>query len=393
MKILQLVPRIPAPAVDGGAIYVYCIAKELAKSGNDVIIAALESNKHKQDVKPLKEFSKVYTVKGNFKKYSLTAAIKSLITRKPITVQHRMRMQVIEKLIDKIEEDVDIILIEGIHISVALPLLREKFPATPIVLRQSNVEHEVLYTVGKHKNSFLEKLFYKWQGKFMKSFEINRMQKVDAVTVISEYDLNKFKKLLPGVQYFISSAGAYMPEIKEKRKEKYLISISNWEWDPNIQGLKWFLDNVWPEIHSINPDITYAVAGKGIPEKMRKNYTLLNIEFLGFVDNIEKFRQQGTLFIAPLFSGSGMKLKVLEAFASGLPTITTKVGIQGIKAEAGKDYIHAETAEEFIEGIQFLIENKTKRDIIGDNAQSVINHSYRWPVLAQKFEDFLKTLT
>lgn len=392
MKILHFVPRIPSPPIDGGAIYVYYTAKELAKLGNNVIIAALESNKHKQDIQPLKQFSKVYSVKGNFKKYSLGAAIKSLITQYPVTVQHRIRMKVIKALVNKVEENVDVILIEGIHMALATPLLKKKFPDTPIVLRQSNVEHEVLYTVGKYKDSYLEKLFYKWQGNFMKSFELNQMPKMDAVTVISDYDLNKFKKLLPDLQYFISSAGAYIPEITEQRKKDYLISISNWEWAPNIQGLKWFLDKVWPQIHNANPEITYGIAGKGIPQSMIDSYKHLNIKFLGLVDDIETFRQQGTFFIAPLFSGSGMKLKILEAFASGLPTVTTQIGIQGIKAKAGKDYIHAETKEEFSKGIQVLLNNKTERDKMGSNARNLINQSYHWPVLASELEEFLRSL-
>jgi len=393
VNILQLVPRIPAPLVDGGAIYVYNTALELSKLGNRVTIAALHSNRHEQDVDQISRFATLYTKDGKFQAYTPGAAIKSLVTGQPITVQHRMDPAIINQLISSVEEDIDVILIEGIHISGAISKIREKFPGVPIVLRQSNVEFEVLSTVGEQMKNPLKKGFYKLQSRFMKAFELERMRKCDAVSFISTSDLKTFQPYFSDLRYFISNAGAYLPEITEGRKTNKLVAISNWEWQPNIQGLEWFLKNVWGEVREKYPVLSFHIAGKGISAAFKQQFAGDRLIFEGFVDDIEQYRQQATLFVAPLFSGSGMKLKILEAFASGLPTITTNIGIQGIEARPGIHYMQAENKEEFISAIGNLITHRDRRDAIGSNARELIKEHYTWPVLAEKLHRFLMKLT
>ena len=393
MNILQLVPRIPAPPVDGGAIYVYHTALELSKLDNHVIVAALHSNQHEQDADQLRRFATVYTTEGAFEQYTAGAAIKSLLTRQPVTVQHRMKTARINRLIDSIEEQVDVILIEGIHISGAISKLRQRFPGAPIILRQSNVEFDVLSTVGKQMKNPLLKGFYTLQSRFMKQFELEQINKSDAVTFISESDFERFSSHISNLTYFISTAGSYLPEITENRNRHKMIALSNWEWQPNIQGLKWFLNTVWEDIMVRHPKLSFHIAGKGIPEDLKEQFASKRLIFEGFVDDIEQFRQEAGLFVAPLFSGSGMKLKVLEAFASGVPTITTHIGIQGIEASPDVHYLHAETKDEFLEAIDTLVAHNEKRAAIGNRARELIKEHYTWPVLAQKLHHFLAAIS
>ena len=393
MRILQFSPRIPAPPNDGGAVYLFHIAKELANRGHELTIAALASNKHEQSPNQIREFAELVSVPGHFKPYSISAAIRSLLTGVPVTVQHRMAPGILKALVDTIEGTYDVILVEGIHISVALPLLRTRFPDNPIVLRQSNVEHEILASAAEEQKDLAGRLFYRKQADLMKRFELTELPKYDAVSVISERDKSIFASYLPQLNYYVCNAGAHLPEITENRTTWHLITYAHWEWHPNLRGLEWFLNRVWPKLAKTYPKLRFSIYGKGMPERIKKTYDQsTQISFEGFVEDIESVRQRGSVMVAPLFSGSGMKLKVLEAFASGLPTVTTQVGVQGIAAEDGKDVLLAKDEASFLRQISLLLENPEQAKRIGSHARELVRQKYRWSTIGKHFSHYLQHL-
>lgn len=385
MNILQITPRLPSPPNDGGAVYVFYTTKYLSQLGEDVQIASFISNKHEQNKNLVEQYARIYAIDGEFRPYSFGAILKSILTRKPITVQHRMIAAIMDKALNKITVTPDIILLEGLQTAAFIDILRTKFGETPIVLRQVNVEHLLLERNSKSTSNPFLKAFYFDQARLMKRFELKAMQNADSVTAITEYDKDIYKKSLPKLDCFVSPAGAETPEnLTLQRKSECLLSISNWRWRPNVDGLKWFLEEVWPDLIDKYPSIQFDVAGNGLSEKFRAKYSSPNINYLGFVDDLEPLRQSSTIFIAPLFSGSGMKLKIVEGLASGLPIITTKFGAEGIEIEHNVHYREANTKQEFINEISELLNSKNIRLQLEKNAKHIAKQKYSWKEITKK---------
>ena len=396
MNILQICPRIPAPPSDGGAVYVYYLSKHLAKLGHEVVMASFVSNKHEQDKEWMQRYVQLYEIDGGFKPYGLGAVIKSTLARKPITIHHRMdkkRMgQLLKKVADEYRNTFDVIFLEGIHTAEFLELTKKYFPGVTILLRQSNVEYLLLRRNGEISKNFALKQFYFDQARLMRGYEKEKMAKVDAVTAITSVDREYYLKDIPDLECYVSNAGTEIPQLDEdmSRNPKEILSISNWRWSPNFEGLKWFLREVYPDLIERIPDLTYNIIGAGLNTEFKQQFGQRGINFLGFVDDLEPYRQSAATLIAPLFSGSGMKLKIVEALASGLPVITTAIGAEGINLDDNTNYLHAENKSEFIEQIEKVISDDTLRDQISRNARKLAIDEYSWDKKAQEMVEIVK---
>ncbi|WP_428235436.1 glycosyltransferase family 4 protein [Gracilimonas sp.] len=393
MKILQVTPRIPSPPNDGGAVYIYYTTKYLSLLGEDVQIVSFISNKHAQEPELLDPYSEIFAVDGKFKPYNFFAALKSLLTLKPITIQHRMKPSLMQEALNKVTISPDIILLEGLHTAAFTHLVKEKFPSVPIILRQSNVEYLLLKRNAETSANPAIKLFYYLQSQFMKRFEIKSMSNVDAVTAITPFDKDIYLQNIPDLNCFVSPAGTEIPTALEvKRNSAQLLAISNWRWKPNIDGLRWFFKEVWPELKQRHQNISIDVAGEGLTEKFKSTFDSPGINYLGFVDDLEPLRQSATVFVAPLFSGSGMKLKIVEGLASGLPIVTTAIGAEGIDIRNGVHYLEGNSIDQFIEHITSLLENEDLRDRLSGNARKIAVDKYDWESVTKRLIQFLKSI-
>lgn len=393
MTILQIVPRIPAPPIDGGAIYIYNIAKYLKKNGCHMVMAAFESNKHVQDPDLMSQTVQLYHTPGKFRPYHPLAVAKATLLRQPVSIYHRMNRKRMGKLLAKIEEIPDIILLEGIHSAHFLKEVREIFPNKPVVLRQSNVEYLLLKRNGDQTSNPLIRRFYYDQAKLMKRYEISAMQQVDALTAITEFDRQCFLADVPNVRSEVIPAGAEIPDKDGSiRDRNHIIALSNWLWKPNIDGLTWFFENVWEGLVNKHKDLQLTIAGHGLSESFLKKYRSDSVHFLGFVDDITELRSKATLQIVPLFSGSGMKLKIVEGLAAGLPMVTTQIGAEGIDISHDKEILIADTAKSFSAQVSRLLDHPELCDRISKEARKAAIENYSWQAQAAKLKSFLESL-
>jgi len=391
MRLLHILPRLPAPPNDGGAVYVYHMLKELSRLGHKLSIVSFLSNKHKQDLEETKKFGEVFAADGQFKPYGPLSILKSTFTRQPVTIQHRMDKKIMKELLYSVDSQPDAILLEGLHTSTFVDIIRKRFPGVPIVLRQVNVEYLLLKKNGDLSSNPVKKFIYHDQARIMKKYELDAMKRVDYITSISQKDIDEYKKHLPNTSFFLNTAGAnIVQKVGIKRDPTLILAVSNWRWQPNLDGLIWFLKHVWPALHKKHPELHFNIAGEGLTDSFRKSYQHANIHYLGFVEDIDTLRCKASIFVAPLLSGSGMKLKILEALAAGLPTVTTRYGADGIEISDTEHYLHADTKEDFQKAVSSLFDSKDLRSKLSVNGKQIIKKKYSWEKKAKELQEFLE---
>jgi glycosyltransferase involved in cell wall biosynthesis len=162
------------------------------------------------------------------------------------------------------------------------------------------------------------------------------------------------------------------------------------EWTPNQEGLVWFLDNCWNEIHKKYPDLKFYVAGRNAPSWLQKKLEAPNVIFKGEVADAYEFMNSKSIMIVPLYSGSGMRIKIIEGMALGKPIVSTKVGTEGIATTSGKNIIVADDAKIFINSIYELIENREYFDSISKNAIEFIHKNFDNLTTASTLVEFYK---
>ena len=131
------------------------------------------------------------------------------------------------------------------------------------------------------------------------------------------------------------------PETNTEPEFPSLFSIGAMDWIPNLEGICWFLEKVWPEIHRKYPSLQYYLAGRHMPGWLSEK-RFPNIVVVGEVEDAKTFMHSKSILIVPLFSGSGIRIKIIEGMATGKPIISTTVGAEGINYTRDKNIFIAD---------------------------------------------------
>ena len=153
--------------------------------------------------------------------------------------------------------------------------------------------------------------------------------------------------------------------VKEDSDVPSLFSIGSMNWMPNEEGIRWFLEQSWPEIHRQYPDLKYYLAGRAMPEWMR-TLNMPNVEVLGEVEDAQAFIRSKSIMIVPLFSGSGIRIKIIEGMAAARTIISTSLGAEGIHYTNGENILIANAPCEFFDMVSLCMEDKPRCRKIGE---------------------------
>ena len=149
------------------------------------------------------------------------------------------------------------------------------------------------------------------------------------------------------------------------------------DWLPNQEGLLWFVRNLWQDIHVRFPELYLEIAGRNAPHWLiRKLEEYPNIKFYGEIDDAYQFISKRAVMLVPLFSGSGMRIKIIEGMALGKSIVTTTIGTEGIPTQHNKNILVADSAEKFKNEVIRLLTNKDLFDDIGIQASDFIQKEY-----------------
>jgi len=389
---------MPYPPRDGGSVVTLNYAKAFAKLGHDVTILAMQTYKRKFNIEDIpSDLKKMITFYAEYVDTRIKPIpfVINLFSDKSYHIwKYGSSKNFAMKLIEILKsERFDVVQIEGLYLDPYLELIREHSKAK-IVMRAHNVEHEIIERYAEFERSLLKKIWLKIQAKRLKKYEMNRLKLYDAIVPISNKDAEKLSQVC--IPLFVSDG---VIDLSDKS-----VDISNFEfpslfyigaldWFPNQQGLEWFFENVWDEVLSKKPDLKFYLAGRN-PNAwayLRKK-RLKNVEILGEVEDAHNFMSSKAIMIVPLFAGSGIRVKIIEAMALGKVVISTDVAAEGIECEDGENILIAKTREEFIEKILKCVDDFKLCKDIGEKASKLARDKYDVNEKARKLIEFYETI-
>lgn len=337
MKILILANKFPYPPRDGGSIATLNMICGMHDAGNQITCLALNTKKHSFPVEKippgLEKNIRFLAVDCNSAIRPLKLLFNLLFSREPY-IALRFNIKAFRRALASLllEETFDIIQLEGPYPGQYLDLIREESRAR-VSLRAHNVEHHIWERKALHEASLLKSWYFRNMARRLKRFELEVAQRVDLLVPISENDTSYFSE--SGLQKPVLTipAGLNMENypLTKLPDDPSICFIGALDWLPNQEGLDWFLRNVFNQLLSELPDLHFHLAGRNAPAFFEKKFKHPNIFFHGEVENAQAFIQSYQLMVAPLLTGSGIRVKILEATALGRPVITTSAGIEGLE--------------------------------------------------------------
>jgi glycosyltransferase involved in cell wall biosynthesis len=150
------------------------------------------------------------------------------------------------------------------------------------------------------------------------------------------------------------------------------------EYGPNLQAARWFAQEIWPEIRKAHPGIAWRLVGKNESGIRRRLRGVEGVEITGMVEDSIAELARARLVVVPLLSGSGTRLKILEAWAAGVPVVSTTLGAEGLGAEPGVDLVIADSAAGFAKAVNNLLESPDLRERLTDSGRRKLYATFTW---------------
>jgi len=212
-----------------------------------------------------------------------------------------------------------------------------------------------------------------------------------ACTVVSEQEQELFKSSFPAYQHDVKVLPNCMnlkdyENIQVESKPNQLIFTGSFRYNANYEAMLWFVGEVFPLVLQKRPDTKLVITGDhmGLPLPSVKNITLA-----GYVDDIKTMIASSAVAIAPLWSGGGTRLKILEAMAIGIPVVTTTKGVEGLDAKTGEHLFIADDPALFADSVVKLLSNLDLRQNLARNATQLVKDRYDWARVLPKFLDLV----
>ncbi len=194
--------------------------------------------------------------------------------------------------------------------------------------------------------------------------------------VCSEKDRHYLTKRwrLPGIVCIPNAVD--IPDLQPVVPAPTLLFLGSYTYAPNVNAVEFLIEQVWPKIYQVMPEARLIIAG-GNPDKIR-NYKdgVPGVEFTGFVQNLDCLYQRSRVVCCPILSGSGTRIKILEAAAYGKPIVSTKVGSEGIDMNDGKELLLRDEPKLFAQACLELLKNSVLCEQLGLAARAVVIQKY-----------------
>ena len=215
----------------------------------------------------------------------------------------------------------------------------------------------------------------------------------DRVVVMTPTDRDRLARIVPvrkirvvptGVEtaHFSSAAGA------PAERGPCLVYVGHYPHYPNEDAAVFFCREIWPRVFKARPDARFfAVGSSPTPAVRRLERDVPGVTVTGTVDDVKPYLERAAVFVAPVRLGEGIKGKILEAMAAGLPVVATRRSLRGLELEPGRDVLAADRPADFAALVLNLLEDAPRRREFGERGRALARRRYEWSVLAPRLGD------
>ncbi|MEL6971053.1 MAG: glycosyltransferase family 4 protein [Bacteroidota bacterium] len=382
MKILLLCKKFPYPLKDGESIAVHTLSLALSQLGCEVSLLAMNTRKHfyqKAELPPqAAHFARIRTVPID-NRIKPSAAFLNLFSNDSYHIA-RFVSPAYEQALREMLQDVqyDVVQLETLYLAPYVDTIR-RYSQARISMRAHNVEHEIWERISSHTGNVVKRWYLKHLTGKLKQYEVRSLEQYDMLLPITERDLRYFRKLgyeNPAIVTPIGIRAQEFPEARPLTTAKPSISfIGSLDWMPNIEGLHWFIQKVWPTIHQRFPELEFHIAGRNTPTSLMQ-LKRPNVFVHGEVPESAPFIDQHCMMVVPLLSGSGMRAKILEGMALGKVVLSTSIGLEGISATHKKDVMVANTVDQYVDAVAYTLRSNEQLNQMAQQAQNFVFEQY-----------------
>lgn len=383
-NLLYVTSRFPYPLEKGDKLRAYYQIKELSNTYNVHLICTSESKISQDDKAKLDLYCQSIHVFKLNKLLILVNLFTCLFGTKPFQVKYFYQGHIARKIDQLIQE------IKPDHI--LCQLIRSSEYVKNYHHCSKTIDYMDTLSVGmlrRVKKQFsLKNILFKMEAERLKNYEIKIFNYFENQVIITQQDKdliqhpdkNDIQVIPNGVSEIFFEA---LPE--DKRFD--IVFTGNMSYAPNVEAVHYLHSQI--KSSQEGQKWKFVIAGAA-PTRALQNLSQDDFQVTGWVDDIRTAYHSASVFVAPLFIGTGLQNKLLEAMACGIPCITTPLANNALLAQENKEILLAQTKEEFILKIQTLLEDPTRYQSIAEEGREFVRNKYSWSATNKKLIGILE---
>lgn len=258
----------------------------------------------------------------------------------------------------------------------------------PVALNHHNVESHMMARRAEREASPLARAFFRREAAKLRRLEQAHAGCAGINLVVSELDRSRLLAAAPGATVTVCPNGTdpvYFRPGGTGPEEGHLLFLGGMSWYPNLNGVRYFVREVWPRLVRRAARAKLTVVGADPPDDLRRlAATDPRIRLTGQVADVRPYFDRADIFVCPILDGGGTRVKVLDAMAMAKPIVSTTLGCEGLDLAPERDYLAADTPEAFVEQICRLIDDSRLRAAMGERGRRVVLEQYAWARIVER---------
>lgn len=389
MRILLLCPKPPFPPVDGGTRAVWELAAGLAEAGHAVHALSLATSQHPDRSAPAGPAPGVALESVAIDtRLGLAGAVANLASPLPYNVSRHVSLEFDRRLRLRLADGWDVVQVEGLPVAPYQPVVLRS--GIPVVFRAHNVEEDLWRQRAAGARGPLA-LWLAAQARRVGRLERECWRSAHAVAAISPGVAAACRAVAQGPVLDLP-VGFRVPETAPPIGEPArLFHLGAMDWGPTADGVAWFLSHAWPEVLARRPLARLHLAGRGVA-RFAAAHPAPNVVVDGEVEDAGAYVRAGAILVAPVRSGSGLRVKIAEAMAEGRAIVTTRLGAEALGVEDGRELLCADDAGAFAAHVVRCLEDIERVRRLGAAAHAFAAAHFDRRVLARRLGSLYDSL-
>jgi glycosyltransferase involved in cell wall biosynthesis len=263
--------------------------------------------------------------------------------------------------------------------------------AGPRVIMAHNVESQIWRRYYEAESNLARKWYIGEQCRKFHQFEYYAYQHASWVLAVSREDARRIREELGGKQVEVVDNGvdieAYRRPVDHRRIEGQLLFVGSLDWRPNVDAVEQLLSVIWPVLREKRSDARLCIVGRNPSKELQRRIREMpGVELHADVADVRPYYWSSSVLVVPLRIGGGSRLKILEAFAAGLPVVSTRVGAEGLEVKEG-DLTLVENNDQIALATLRLLEDTPRRSDQTARALRLVESRYEWSRLADRLDE------
>ena len=390
MKILFIANRFPYPPFRGDKLKIYNLSKRLAEKNEIHLITFTEQKSDLQYLDKLNPIFKRMEIVHLPKLQSLFYSAIGLFQKLPLQVQYFKSRDFSARLKQLLsEEKYDAIHVQHIRMAQYAIAYKQYFRILDLPdafslywQRRKEVPRSFL---SKWLDNIESKRVINYEKYVLNEFDLNLVcSREDQEFLIQTHKVGNIELLPNGVD-----TQQFKPSKHDYSHNETLLFTGNMDYDPNVDAVLYFVDEILPIILKSFPKVKFLIAGQRPIDKVRELDNGNNILVTGFIPDLSETYNSASVVVAPLRFGAGTQNKVLEAMSMGIPVVCSNIGFEGLGIDDGQGAFMRLGASDFADQVVTLLSNEVLRENTGKKGIEVIQKSFTWETIAERLSSFL----